>query len=106
MVVLLHGGSQAGDPAILQKASPSAPSTTQKWPAQRSGVRASETAATYVALEGTLENQLLSHWEMRQSGRLSGEGKVERLELILSVTPLTLGELELRFRILGVGEKN
>ena len=50
--VLLHGGGQAGDPAILQgnnSQSSSIPSSS------------SVPGGTYVALEGTLENQLLGH---------------------------------------------
>lgn len=112
-VVLLHGGSQAGDPAILQRACSSVlvvqilqtKIARDGGGGSSNGVGAeSGQAATYVALEGTLENQLLSHWEMRQSGRLSGERKVRKVGVDSEVTPLTLGALA-EFRNLCVGEK-
>lgn len=79
--VLLHGGSQAGDPAILsnKQCQSNEPSLLlghasarhagghhcRGWSRSRHRASGPETnrGRTYVALEGALENELLSHTE-------------------------------------------
>jgi hypothetical protein len=84
-IVLLHRGSQAGDPAILSE-EPSL-ELIDNAPRMGGAVRRHSTTTvtrTYVALEGTLENQLLSHggWSKGYSCR-SGSTPLKMIEEVV-----------------------
>lgn len=88
--ILLHGGGQAGDPAILQDKLASRKAISKRRPfnpvsttTQVDGIALRWENSTYVALESALEDQLFGHCngdEVMQRIKVRGEkGKVQRL---------------------------